>query len=48
MTLLSLKILNPKTPGKNKQQENEYFYKYSFDNEKQYGGPGLEFNKINY
>lgn len=47
MTLLFLKILNPKTPGKNKQQENEYFYKYSFDKEKQYGGPGLEFNKIN-
>jgi len=47
MTLRFLKILNPKTPGKNKQQENDYFYKYSFDKEKQYGGVGLDFDKVN-
>ena len=47
MTLIYLHIFNPETPGKNRQQEIEHFYKYEFDPEKQYGPPGLEFNEIN-
>ena len=47
MTLIYIHILNPETPGNNRQQEIEYLYKYSFDPEKQYGPPGLEFNETN-
>ena len=47
MTLIYVEILNPSTPGKNRQQEIEHLYKYEFDNEKQYGPPGLDFNEIN-
>ena len=47
MTLIYINIFNPETPGKNRQQETEHFYKYDFDAEKQYGPPGLEFNEIN-
>ncbi len=44
--LLNFNIFNPRTPGLNKYEENEYFYKYQFE----YGGygtPGLEYNEIN-
>jgi hypothetical protein len=47
ITLIYIEILNPSTPGKNRQQEIEHLYKYEFDNEKQYGPPGLDFNEIN-
>jgi hypothetical protein len=47
MTLIYVHIFNPLTPGKNRQQEIEHFYKYEFDKEKQYGPPGLDFNEIN-
>lgn len=47
MTLFSLKILNPATPGNNQQQHNEYFYRYQFTSGKDYGGVGLEFDKMN-
>jgi hypothetical protein len=47
MTLIYVEILNPSTPGKNRQQEIEHLYKYEFDNEKQFGRPGLDFNEIN-
>lgn len=46
-TLIYIHIFNPLTPGKNKQQEIEHLYKYEFDEEKQYGPPGLDFNDIN-
>lgn len=47
MTLIYIYIFNPETPGKNRQQELEYLYKYEFYSEKQYGPPGLDFNEIN-
>lgn len=47
MSLIFIHILNPATPGKNRQQEMEHLYKYEFDKEKQYGPPGLEFNEMN-
>jgi hypothetical protein len=47
MTLIYVNILNPETPGKNKQQEAEHLYKYDFHSEKQYGPPGLDFNETN-
>lgn len=47
VTLFSLKILNPATPGKNKEQDNEYFYRYQFTPGKQYGGVGLDFDEMN-
>lgn len=47
MTLIYIHIFNPETPGKNRQQEIEHFYKYEFNSEKQYGPPGLDFNEIN-
>lgn len=47
VTLFSVKILNPATPGKNKEQDNEYFYRYSFTPGKDYGGVGLDFNEMN-
>ena len=47
MTLIYINILNPETPGKNMQQEIEHLYKYEFDEEKQYGPPGLDFEEIN-
>ena len=46
-TLIYVNILNPRTPGLNRQQEAEYFYKHEFDDIKQYGSPGLEFEEIN-
>ena len=47
MTLIYVHIFNPRTPGKNRQQEIEHLYKYEFDAEKQYGPPGLDFDEIN-
>lgn len=47
MTLIYMHFLNPETPGKNRQQEIEHLYKYEFDEEKQYGQPGLDFNEMN-
>jgi len=47
MTLIYVHIFNPATPGKNRQQEIEHLYKYEFDDKKQYGPPGLDFNEIN-
>ncbi len=47
ITLIYIHILNPNTPGKNRQQEIEHLYKYEFDAEKQYGPPGLDFEEIN-
>lgn len=47
VTLIYVHVLNPATPGKNRQQEIEHLYKYEFDTEKQYGSPGLDFNEIN-
>ncbi|HMR93181.1 MAG TPA: hypothetical protein PKC69_12730 [Chitinophagaceae bacterium] len=47
MALIYIHILNPLTPGKNRQQEIEHLYKYEFGDEKQYGPPGLDFNEIN-
>ena len=47
MTLIYINIVNPETPGKNRQQEIEHLDKYEFDAEKQYGPPGLDFNEIN-
>jgi hypothetical protein len=47
MTLIYIHVLNPETPGKNRQQEIEHLYKHEFDTGKQYGPPGLDFNEIN-
>jgi len=47
MTIIYVHILNPATPGKNRQQELEHLYTYEFDLKKQYGPPGLDFNEIN-
>jgi len=47
MTIIYVHILNPATPGKNKQQALEHLYTYEFDPEKQYGPPGLDFNEMN-
>ncbi|HEY6505612.1 MAG TPA: hypothetical protein VIZ28_16670 [Chitinophagaceae bacterium] len=47
VTLIYIHILNPETPGNNRQQEIEYLYKYEFDSEKQYGPPGLDFDETN-
>ena len=47
ISIIYVHIFNPITPGKNRQQEIEHFYKYEFDKEKQYGPPGLDFNEIN-
>ncbi len=47
LTIIYVNIFNPMTPGKNRQQEIEHFYKYEFDEEKQYGPPGLDFNEVN-
>lgn len=47
MRLIYVHILNPRTPGLKRQQESEYFYKYEFDDIKQYGPPGLDFEEIN-
>lgn len=43
-SLIYIQILNPDTPGHNRQQEIEHFYKYSFSNDKTYGDPGLDFD----
>lgn len=45
--LITLEFINPLTPGFNKQQEQEYFYKFDFYSDKNYGGPGVEFNDNN-
>ena len=45
--LITLIIINPETPGFTKQQEQEHFYKFQFDNTNSYGNAGLEFNKRN-
>ena len=45
--LVYLQIINPATPANNKQQQIEHFYKYDFDQRKQFGPPGLEFNEVN-
>jgi len=47
MTLVYVYILHPHTPGNNKRQQEEYLYKYEFHPEKQYGGPGLDFEEMN-
>jgi hypothetical protein len=47
MKLIYIHILNPLTPGKNRQQEIEHLYKYEFDKENRYGPPGLDFNGMN-
>ena len=47
MTLLYVYILHPDTPGNNQRQRAEYLYKYEFHPEKDYGGPGLDFESIN-
>jgi hypothetical protein len=47
VNLMYLNILNPNTPGHNRQQLMEYFYRYQFSPDKSYGGPGLEFNREN-
>ena len=41
--LIHLMFINPEVPGFNKQQEQEYFYRYDFTPGESYGGPGLEF-----
>lgn len=46
-TLIYWKFENPLTQGYNKQQELEYFYRYSFTPGKSYGPPGLEFIDTN-
>lgn len=45
--LITLEFIDPRTPGFNKQQEQEYFYKFDFYPDKSYGGPGIEFNQHN-
>ena len=45
--LISFEIINPITPGFTKKQEQEYFYKYDFDENRSYGNPGLEFSNLN-
>ncbi|TRO66818.1 hypothetical protein [Christiangramia sabulilitoris] len=45
--LITLLIINPKTPGFTKQQEQEHFYRFQYDNTNSYGNAGLEFNKRN-
>lgn len=47
MTLLYVYIFHPNTPGNNRRQREEYFYRYEFHPEKQYGGPGLGFEEMN-
>lgn len=47
MTLLYVYILHPDTPANNRRQRMEYLYKYEFHLEKEYGGPGLDFEEIN-
>ena len=45
--LIYFTIFNPTVPGYNKYCENEYFYKYDFDEKESYGNPGLDFTEIN-
>jgi hypothetical protein len=45
--LITFEFHNPRTPGYSEQQRREYFYRYSFHPTKTYGGPGLEFIKLN-
>ena len=47
MTLIYLHIFNPETPGKNRQQQIDYFYSHHFNEQDDYGPPGLDFNEIN-
>jgi len=46
-TLIFFNFFNPNFPGYNKYSENEYFYKYDFDEKESYGNPGLDFTEIN-
>lgn len=43
-SLIYIQIFNPDTPGHNRQQEIEHFYKYSFSDDQTYGDPGLDFD----
>lgn len=45
--LIYFAIFNPTVPGYNKYSENEYFYRYDFDEKESYGNPGLGFTEIN-
>jgi len=45
--LIDWKFENPLTPGFNRQQDLEYFYRYDFTPDKYYGSPGLEFIEMN-
>ena len=45
--LIYFTIFNPTVLGYNKYCENEYFYKYDFDEKESYGNPGLDFTEIN-
>lgn len=45
--LIFFNFFNPTVPGYNKYSQNEYFYKYDFDEKESYGDPGLEFTEIN-
>ncbi|WP_396159325.1 hypothetical protein [Flavobacterium sp.] len=45
--LIYFNISNPTVPGYNKYCENEFFYKYDFDDKESYGNPGLDFTEIN-
>jgi hypothetical protein len=47
ITLIYLNILNPNTPGHNRQQLIEHFYKNEFPSNESYGDPGLDFNEQN-
>lgn len=39
--LFTVQVLNPKTQGLNKYEENEYFYRHQFDDGNQSEPPGL-------
>lgn len=45
--LIYFTFYNPTIPGYNKYSENEYFYRYDFDEKESYGNPGLDFTEIN-
>ena len=45
--LIYFTIFNPTVPGYNKYCENEFFYKFDFEENGGYGSPGLDFTEIN-
>lgn len=45
--LIYFTFFNPNVPGYNKYSENEYFYRYDFNEKESYGNPGLDFTEIN-